>query len=175
MTTKLNLGCGYNILDGYVNIDKVQTTPQTIVGNILTLDYPDQSVAEIYLRHVIEHFFEDEIRQLLQNCHRMLQVGGCLIVETPDFERIVEAWHSGALSKQLLNWTLFGFTAHETTRERDIHMLHKYVFDVALLSAFLEQAGFAVTTVEKGVRPSNYNPQYGDFFTAMKVTACKRA
>ncbi|GAB4148778.1 MAG: hypothetical protein Fur0021_09050 [Candidatus Promineifilaceae bacterium] len=175
MTTKLNLGCGYNILDGYVNIDKVQTTPQTIVGNILTLDYPDQSVAEIYLRHVIEHFFEDEIRQLLQNCQRMLQVGGYLIVETPDFERIVEAWRSGALSKQLLNWTLFGFTAHETTRERDIHMLHKYVFDVELLSTFLEEYGFAVTAVEKGVRPSNYNPQYGDFFTAMKVTACKRA
>lgn len=173
--TKLNLGCGYNILDGYVNIDKVQTTPETVVANILTLDYPDQSVAEIYLRHVIEHFFEDEIRQLLQNCHRLLEIGGRLIVETPDFARIVEAWSSGALSKQLLNWTLFGFTAHETTRERDIHMLHKYVFDVELLSTFLEEYGFEVAAVEKGVRPSNYNPKYGDFFTAMKVTARRRA
>ena len=171
--TKLNLGCGYNILDGYVNIDKVQTTPETIVANILTLDFPDESVTEIYLRHVIEHFFEDEIRQLLQNCHRLLQKGGSLIIETPDFELIAEAWFNGALSKQLLNWTLFGFTAHETTRERDIHMLHKYVFDADLLSAFLQEYGFDVATVEKGIKPSNYNPKYGDFFTAMKVMARK--
>lgn len=61
---KLNIGCGLNILDGYINIDKVKTTPDTVVKDILNLDYPADSAEEIYLRHVIEHF----LRKTSKSC-----------------------------------------------------------------------------------------------------------
>lgn len=170
---KLNVGCGLNILKGYVNIDKVKTTPETVVKDILNLDYPDNSVEEIYMRHVIEHFFEDDIKKLLKNCYRMLQPGGKLVIETPDFDRIVEAWTKKILPKELLNKFLFGFGAAASTRERELHMIHKFVFDQELLTRFLNEQGFTVVEVEKGARPSNYDPKYGTYVTAMRVTAVK--
>jgi predicted SAM-dependent methyltransferase len=170
---KLNIGCGLNILDGYVNVDKIKTTPDTVVKDILNLDYPDDSAEEIYVRHVIEHFFEADIKTLLKSCHRMLQPGGKLVIETPDFERIVEAWTKGILSKELLNKVLFGFAASANTRERELHMMHKFVFDEALLASFLVEQGFTVESVEKGVRPSDYDPKYGTYVTAMRVVAVK--
>jgi predicted SAM-dependent methyltransferase len=170
---KLNVGCGYNILEGYINIDMVQTTPETVQKDILHIDYADESVDEIFMRHSIEHFFEDEIRQIMQNNYRMLRSGGIFVIETPDFERIMEAWQQGLLSKQILNWVLFGFQAGNTTREREIHMLHKWVFDEALLCDFLREAGFSWFMVEKGAKPSNYDPKYGEYMTHMKVTAVK--
>ncbi len=170
---KLNIGCGLNILEGYVNVDKVKTTPQTVVKDILNLDYPDDSVEEIYLRHVIEHFFEEEIKRLLQNCYRMLQPDGKIVIETPDFDRIVAAWTQGILSKEVLNALLFGFAAAKNTREREMHMMHKYVFDEALLTRFLVEWGFQIIEVEKGARPSDFDPKYGEYLTHMKVVAQK--
>ena len=170
---KLNIGCGYNIMDGYVNIDMVATTPQTVVKNILTVDYNDNSVDEIYMRHVIEHFYEDEIEQIIANNYRMLRSGGVFIIETPDFDRIVEAWQKNLLTKQVLNYVIFGFQAGNMTREREAHMLHKYVFDERLLTQFLEKVGFTVIEVEKGAKPSNFDPKYGEYITAMRVTAQK--
>ncbi len=170
---KLNIGCGLNILDGYINIDKVKTTPDTVVKDILNLDYPADSAEEIYLRHVIEHFFEEDIKKLLQSCYRILRPGGKLVIETPDFERIVEAWTTGILPKELLNKVLFGFAAAVQTRERELHMMHKYVFDAELLTRFLAEPGFTVVDVEKGVRPGDYDPKYGTYVTAMRVVAVK--
>lgn len=170
---KLNVGCGYNILEGYINVDMVATTPQTVVKNILAIDYPDNSVDEIYMRHSIEHFFEDEIRQIIVNNYRMLRPGGQFVVETPDFGRIMEAWQKDLLPKQILNWILFGFQAGDKTRERSIHMLHKWAFDEPLLREFLEEVGFSIGEVELGVVPSNFNPEYGEYMTHMRITGVK--
>ena len=170
---KLNVGCGYNILEDYINIDRVETTPYTVQKDILKLDYPSGVVDEIYMRHVIEHFFEDEIRDLLANCYRMLKDGGQLILETPDFERIVYAWQEGILDKDLLNKLLFGFAAAQNTREREMHMLHKFAFDEDLMIQFLAAAGFQEYEFEKGAKPSDYDPKYGEYLVHMKVVATK--
>jgi predicted SAM-dependent methyltransferase len=172
---KLNLGCGKHTLKGYVNIDIVKTTPETTVANIMNLPfyYKSYSVSEIYLRHVIEHFYEDEIKMLLKDFHWILKPKGKLVIETVDFKLIMKGWQEGKLSKELLNEFLFGFYAHERTREREAYMLHKYTFDYYLLAKFLVEAGFNNIKYYSPGKPFNYDKKYGDFFTGMKVVAIK--
>ena len=172
---KLNIGCGFNILDGYVNVDKMPTTPKTVVMDLMALDFENGVASEIYMRHVIEHFFEDQINTLLAACARILQPGGKLVIETPDFERIMYAWQNNILDKTVLNAIIFGFAASVSTRERELHMMHKYAFDEALLTQFLSNHGLSVVEVEKGAKPSDFDPKYGDYLTHMRVVAVKKS
>ena len=93
---RLHLGCGENYLDGYVNIDyppeehPVQTTsPADLRADITGLRYEPESVAEVRLHHVFEHFDRATALRLLIDWHEWLEPGGRLVIETPDFEAAV--------------------------------------------------------------------------------------
>lgn len=90
---KLHLGCGECRLPGYINIDYPpsqhtvqQTSAADIFANIITLQYPDQTIDEIRSHHVFEHFDRQTALGLLCNWHQALKIGGTLVIETPDFE-----------------------------------------------------------------------------------------
>lgn len=90
---RLHLGCGEKYFDGYINIDYPESehTVQTkltadLFADITTLSFPEQSVDEIRLHHVFEHF--DRVIALAMLCkwHAWLKIGGNLCIETPDFK-----------------------------------------------------------------------------------------
>ncbi len=83
---KLHLGCGSNILDGYVNIDKFIKSNGVFNLDILELPYPDSSVDELLAEHVIEHLTFSEEKVFFSQALRLLKVGGVLKVEVPDME-----------------------------------------------------------------------------------------
>ena len=96
---KLHLGCGERYLEGYVNIDfpatehSVQTAMRPdVLADIRQLDYPAQSVSEVRLHHVFEHFDRATALRLLIDWRTWLSPGGTLIIETPDFERSATAF-----------------------------------------------------------------------------------
>lgn len=88
---RLHLGCGENYLEGYINIDYPQSE-HTVQGravadlyaDITTLIFPEQSVDEIRLHHVFEHFNRAHALALLIRWHQWLKIGGKLHIETPD-------------------------------------------------------------------------------------------
>ncbi|MBA4319037.1 MAG: hypothetical protein C0412_11620 [Flavobacterium sp.] len=91
---KLHLGCGEIHLDGYVNIDyppdlhTVQiSTAVDEYHNILELSYPANSINEIRLHHVFEHFWRSTAVGLLAGWWSWLEPGGLLHIEVPDFDR----------------------------------------------------------------------------------------
>ena len=91
---RLHLGCGERYLDGYVNVDfppetqsLMDTSKADMYADLTQLEYEPQSVAEVRLHHVFEHFDRPTALRLLLDWHEWLAVGGLLVIETPDFER----------------------------------------------------------------------------------------
>lgn len=89
---KIHLGCGEKYLDGYINIDyppkehAVMRPKADMFADITQLQFPDNTVDEIRLHHVFEHFSRVEALGLLIRWHRWLRVGGKIHIETPDLE-----------------------------------------------------------------------------------------
>jgi glycosyltransferase involved in cell wall biosynthesis len=88
---RLHLGCGEQRLEGYVNIDHPPSehTVQKhlaadLFADITILRFPKQSVDEIRLHHVFEHFDRVTALALLTRWHLWLRIGGKLHIETPD-------------------------------------------------------------------------------------------
>lgn len=87
---RLHLGCGEKIFPGYVNIDypsdehNVMQVKADYTANITQLDFPPQSVDEIRLHHVFEHFNRVTALAMLIKWQQWLKIGGKLHIETPD-------------------------------------------------------------------------------------------
>ncbi len=76
---KLNLGCGNNLLDGFVNIDKYDKAAD-VMADICYLPYEDESVDEIVAYQIIEHlpywqtsFGEHSSPLFFEECYRVLK------------------------------------------------------------------------------------------------------
>jgi len=88
---KLHLGCGTNHFLGYINIDYPQEKhPVTTIAADAEADilndfvFPDNSVDEIRLHHLFEHFSRVVALVQLVKWHSWLKVEGILVIETPD-------------------------------------------------------------------------------------------
>ena len=110
---KLNLGCGRDVLAGWVNIDNSPSVllsrwlvvkkllfrvglisktfyetewPKDIVWRNVSrgLPYPDDAVDKIYSSHMLEHLERERGELLLRECFRVLKRGGILRLVVPD-------------------------------------------------------------------------------------------
>jgi predicted SAM-dependent methyltransferase len=87
---RLHLGCGEQYLEGYINIDYPSSehtfmkVKADIYADITKLDFPPESVKEIRLHHVFEHFNRVTALALLIKWHQWLRLGGKIWIETPD-------------------------------------------------------------------------------------------
>ena len=88
---RLHLGCGEQRISGYIQIDyhssnhTVQSrSAADIFCDLKTMNLPYQSVDEIRLHHVFEHFDRPTALGLLIRWHESLKSGGKLHIETPD-------------------------------------------------------------------------------------------
>ncbi|MHC4616155.1 MAG: methyltransferase domain-containing protein [Planctomycetota bacterium] len=87
---RLHLGCGQRHYEGYINIDFPSSKHNVIqvkadaCADIRTLVFPAESVDEIRLHHVFEHFSRVVALAMLIKWHRWLKVGARLHIETPD-------------------------------------------------------------------------------------------
>jgi predicted SAM-dependent methyltransferase len=88
--TKLNLGCGEVVLDGYTNCDLYQSNPniKNVDLNNLPLPFKKDSIDEIILSHVLEHV--EKPYDLLIDCDRILKAGGMLKIELPVYNNQIQ-------------------------------------------------------------------------------------
>ena len=84
---KLNLGCGRDYREGYVNIDISRDVRAEHYLDIRKdpLPFPDQSVKEIYISGVLEQIgSNDEFLFCMQELGRVLEPGGTMRVIVPN-------------------------------------------------------------------------------------------
>lgn len=83
---KLNLGCGYNKVPGYINVDSDPLCEPDVIADLeSTLPWEDNSVDEIMLNHVLEHLGEDTktYLNLWKEFYRILKDGASVLICVP--------------------------------------------------------------------------------------------
>ena len=82
---KLNLGCGKNTLEGYLNVDKFGEPDLQHDLETFPWPWPDNSVDEIVLNHVLEHLgaTTDIYFGIIKEIHRICQPGATLHIAVP--------------------------------------------------------------------------------------------
>lgn len=81
---KLNIGCGKDLRDGYINIDIVDYGGN-VVHDLNKVPYPfeDNTFDEILASHVMEHL--NNFNSTVTELHRILKPNGILTVYAPFF------------------------------------------------------------------------------------------
>jgi len=97
---KLNVGCGSDVKEGYINIDE-RDIPGVVQGDVRNLEYADGSVDEVVALDIIEHFSIYEYKQVLAEWLRVLRPGGRLLIKTPDIEKICTTYFHQAQSGEI--------------------------------------------------------------------------
>lgn len=84
---KLNLGCGGDKKEGYINLDWQGIVRPDIEHdlNVLPYPFPDNYFDLIEAFHVLEHL--DRPFAVMKELHRLLRPGGKLIIKVPHFSR----------------------------------------------------------------------------------------
>lgn len=84
---KLNLGCGNNIKQGFINADFIQTHPNIVKVDFTKFPYPfkDNEFDEIYSSNVLEHLGEtkEEFKNLIAEMVRITKNGGKWFIIVP--------------------------------------------------------------------------------------------
>lgn len=90
---KLNLGCGNDIREGYVNVDFRETHPSVQVIDLSKFPWPfeDASADEILMLDFLEHFPYATTPFILLECYRVLKPNGSVVIQVPDATHLTRA------------------------------------------------------------------------------------
>jgi len=118
---KLNLGCGSQVLDGWINVDYSKGAlftkmpffralnkklrlfdldwNENIYFHDLTKAFPwaDSTIDIVYSSHTLEHFSRNDGRRFIAECHRVLRKDGILRIVVPDLRHIVIEYIEGRI------------------------------------------------------------------------------
>lgn len=91
---KLNIGCGPNKIEGYINIDSEECVHPDLIHDITEgpLPYEDGSVDEITFFHCIEHVSKVAHEIILMDFRRVLKDGGRIYISYPNFRKCAQNW-----------------------------------------------------------------------------------
>ena len=141
---KLNLGCGFDIKDGYLNIDFQDYHQPDLVADVTELKMlPNNYYEEIVAQDVLEHIEREKTESVLIRWGELLRVGGKLYLRVPsiiDLAELLKKNQDPMFHKELVQ-CLFG-TQHYTG---DYHYTG---FTKPLIHYYLYLAGFQVLDIK---------------------------
>ncbi len=126
-SNKLNIGCGNNILDGWVNLDISALPGVDVVHDVekLPLPFPDEQFDEILCQDILEHV---EYVPVLRDIYRIMKKGGSLTIRVPHFaskHNFIDPTH-----KKMFSINTFDFFVKDSSEQYG----RGYYFDFAFAS-----------------------------------------
>jgi len=147
----LNVGCGTDYKDGWINIDN--NMDQNIADDKLDLNwdlrnplpFADNSIDFIFNEHFVEHLTVEEARTSLTDFKRVLKPGGVMRVAMPNLEEAVDHYINLPIDKDPVI-KRFKLDFIKTRAER-INMAfrawgHLWLYDAEELQRRLKEVGF---------------------------------
>jgi predicted SAM-dependent methyltransferase len=154
--TKLHVGCGPNVLDGWLNADRCPASPL-----VLRLDATkpfalgDETFDYVFSEHMIEHLTHSQGHFMLAECFRILKHGGIVRISTPDLAFLVDLYRDDktGLQQGYLRWSAAHFL-EDASLGSDTLVInnfvrdwgHQFIYDEKTLRSSMERAGFAEIT-----------------------------
>ena len=131
---RLNVGCGYRIKEGWINLDVANLPGVDVVHDLndLPLPFPDEYFDYIECIDIIEHVreFPDVMREL----HRITAPGGHVRIEGPHFTSYT--WPTDPTHRRAFAINTFEFFTRRSMHERD------YYFDFSFSHVADRRIGF---------------------------------
>ncbi len=142
---KLHLGCGWNSLDGWINIDLVGGKTDLVWDLRKELPFARGSVDAVFLEHVFEHMTYSETLTVLGHVRAVLKPGGVLRVGVPDAGMYARWYATDPTGLKDFRWG----RATPMLALREVFQEHAHVaaFDAETLLLVLEAGGFAGAVV----------------------------
>ena len=136
--TKINIGCGKRLHQGYENLDARPLPGVRQVDVAKGLPYPDEVLDEVLAEDVLEHFPRNVlIKQVLPEIARCLKQGGVLVVQMPDLDELVRQWQGKEIDDDTMSMRLHG-------RQDYPENLHYASYTQASMTRHLNELGFGV-------------------------------
>ena len=133
---KLHIGCGNKKINGFINVDLINTDAVDVIDNAATLDKFNKESAElIYACHILEHFKRKEYFNVLKRWTEILKYGGILRISVPDFSKIAEVYVKGLFPLESLLGLINGGQTY-------LYNFHYMNFDFKTLKKDLESLGY---------------------------------
>jgi len=152
---KLHLGSGNINLQGWINIDARNGGHIHILEKDFKLEtFSDNSISEIYLCHVLEHFTINEIENLLVIFSKKLLLGGVLRISVPNFDNILKIYQLSDRNIDKIRPILLGGQDH-------IYNFHKSIFNNKNLTKLLNKNNFGY--VEEWDTKEIFGSDIGDY------------
>lgn len=139
---RMNVGCGYDVRSGYLNVDLQPKHSPDLVADATHLPMlPSGYFQEILAQDVLEHFERARTQPALDEWNRLLEEDGILILRVPSlfdlFEMLSAPERRGFDQAQEIVHLLYGTQAYTG----DYHLTS---FTPELLDGYLARAGFLV-------------------------------
>ena len=135
---KLNLGCGFDKLKDYCNVDLQDFHKPDLVADIRNLNMlPSGMYEEILAQDVLEHLPQIDIIPTLSEWFRLLRIGGVLKLRVPNLTGLLQLLENNKSieDQERLIKCLFGTQAYEG----DYHLSG---FTKEILNYYLSNVGF---------------------------------
>lgn len=134
---RLHLGSDTKRLPGFVNVDIRPEVHPDIVSNVIRLpQVRDNSVAEIYYCHGLEHLRYRQVPAALKEWKRVLVPGGILRLAVPDMAMLAWMTSQANVPLRMVRGAISGGQEYEDN-------IHYSVWDFETLDEALSQGGFS--------------------------------
>lgn len=152
---RVHLGAGPINIQGWINIDARSDSHIHLQSTGFDLDeFTDESISEIYMCHVLEHFSFVESEAILNKFYKKLKTGGILRISVPDFDKLILAYHANQNNLELIKLALMGGQEYE-------YNYHKSVYNNDLLSKLFISCGYE--SIEEWDTKKDFNVSLGDW------------
>jgi predicted SAM-dependent methyltransferase len=135
---RLNLGCGWDHRDGYVNVDFLDFHHPDVVADVRDLvAFPSGYYDEVLAVDVLEHLHRGDVKPALAEWGRVLRAGGRLVIRVPDVVGLVSLMSvtDDLEQQETLLQCMYGTQAYDGD-------FHHFGFTEVVLRNYLYEAGF---------------------------------
>ncbi len=138
----MNLGCGNDIREGFINVDMFSDNPSVVYMDIRKLPLPNETVDGIIASDVLEHFSHRDTEAILKEWSRVIKVGGEIVIRSPSLRKQAEMYLNGTWDADIASFMIFGGQSNPG----DFHCIG---FDETTIRRYLHRVGLKVFKFEE--------------------------